>query len=202
MKKFSDFTLREALVYAGIKDFTPWSHEVGSQAPSATFIEQRRRLYDHFDLEISEAGHELLIDVFLAEAIDPFEQLKIWKEAPLETRDTKGVIDYLLAPTGAVYEAPLLALGEAKKEDFERGTAQCVAEMRACIQWNEERDNAVPSIFGIVTNGQLWQFLEFIPGPPAVCRRSEVFASSTSTDSILAILNSIFTTCAERVPDF
>ena len=201
MKKFSEFTLREALNYANLKDFEDWEIEISEIPTSETFEIQRRRLVEHFDLESTEAGHELLIDLFLSEAIDPFDHLKIWKEASLTTEKTKGQVDYLLAEKGAVFEALLLAIGEAKKEDFEKGTAQCISELKACVEWNQKRGFKVDPIYGVVTNGQLWQFFKYwgTEGPNSRASRSALLAASTSTPTILGWLNKIFILCSKNL---
>ncbi len=46
-------------------------------------------------------------------------------------------------------------LVEAKQDNFEAGWAQCLAEMIAAQRLNE---TAQIIIYGIVSNGNLWQF--------------------------------------------
>ena len=50
---------------------------------------------------------------------------------------------------------PLIILVEAKKNDFEQGWGQCLAELVAAQKINEDTDFPV---YGIVTDGTLWQF--------------------------------------------
>ena len=44
---------------------------------------------------------------------------------------------------------------EAKKNDFEQGWGQCLAELVAAQKINEDVNR---SVYGIVTDGNLWQF--------------------------------------------
>jgi len=44
---------------------------------------------------------------------------------------------------------------EAKKNDFEQGWGQCLAELIAVQKIN---DNPQRAVYGIVTDGNLWQF--------------------------------------------
>ena len=60
----------------------------------------------------------------------------------------EGVIDKLI-------NKPFLAVAEAKKEDFARGWAQCLAEMIACQKINEDESVV---IYGIVPTGLIWEF--------------------------------------------
>ncbi|HBY78005.1 MAG TPA: hypothetical protein DEG47_13620, partial [Cyanobacteria bacterium UBA11148] len=84
----------------------------------------------------------------------------LWSHEALNY-DTKlsGFPEYILAkrsPLGkVVFDKPYLLLVEAKQDKFEEGWAQCIAEMIAAQRLNEE----LPiTIFGIVSNGQYWEF--------------------------------------------
>ena len=73
-----------------------------------------------------------------------------------------GTPDYLIAtksPLGkTVLAKPLLGVVEAKKNDFEVGWAQCLAELVAIQKINDDDETPV---FGIVTDGERWQFGKF-----------------------------------------
>lgn len=73
-----------------------------------------------------------------------------------------GVPDYLIAtksPLGkTVLAKPLLGVVEAKKNDFEVGWAQYLAELVAIQKLNNDEETAV---FGVVTDGERWQFGKF-----------------------------------------
>ncbi len=85
----------------------------------------------------------------------------IWSHQTLSYDEKlSGVPDYILAkrsPLGTVvFDKPYFVLVEAKKEsDFSEGWGQCLAEMVAVQRINEESEQ---SIFGIVSNGAMWQF--------------------------------------------
>ena len=55
--------------------------------------------------------------------------------------------------------SPVVVLVEAKKSDLSSGLAQCIAEMEAARIFNEQEENPVSPIYGVVTDGVLWQFL-------------------------------------------
>jgi len=55
--------------------------------------------------------------------------------------------------------SPVLVLVEAKKSDLASGYAQCIAEMEAARLFNEREGNNIYIIYGVVTDGALWQFL-------------------------------------------
>lgn len=76
-------------------------------------------------------------------------------------RGLRGVCDYLLSlsPLQLTIQAPVIAVVEAKNENIKAGLGQCVAEMLAAQQFNQERDNPIRDIYGVVTTGSNWRFL-------------------------------------------
>ncbi len=193
-RKFSGFTLREALALHDTTQISEWIPAAEPRTPSDYFRETLRKLKAHFDLSLSESAKSLLIDAILLEAIDPFPTLKVWKEAPLQSDELTGSVDYLVAGQGAVYQAPLLCVVEAKKDDFEQGLAQCLAELRAC----EDINRAYPPIdlYGAVTNATTWRFYKIdverrIHASPAY--------AETQIDVILGILHGVFGACSANL---
>jgi hypothetical protein len=95
------------------------------------------------------------------------ENWLLWSHQTLiYNEDLSGVPDYLLAqksPLGKiVFDQPFFVAIEAKKDDFTAGWGQCGAEMVACQKINgereREREREEQSIFGIVSNGKIWEF--------------------------------------------
>ena len=54
----------------------------------------------------------------------------------------------------------MVTLVEAKRDDFEKGLAQCLAEMVAAQIFNEKNQTAIETIYGVITNGTTWRFLQ------------------------------------------
>lgn len=77
-------------------------------------------------------------------------------------RGLKGECDFILSPspTVLVLQAPLMVILEAKKNDIEEGIGQCAAQMIAARLFNERHQTPSNPIFGCVTNGDTWQFLQ------------------------------------------
>ncbi len=73
-----------------------------------------------------------------------------------------GVCDFLvsLSPVSFVLEAPIIVLVEGKKDDVLEGLGQCTAEMIAAQQFNAQRANNIPYIYGVSTTGADWRFLK------------------------------------------
>ena len=91
-------------------------------------------------------------------------------------RGLVGFCDFLIARSAEFYylRAPLVAVVEAKREDLVAGLGQCVAEMVAIRLFNERESSPTPSVFGCVTSGSAWRFLE-LKGPTITIDRPEYY---------------------------
>jgi hypothetical protein len=115
----------------------------------------------------SEAARcETLIYPMLYEVWQHFSKtLKLWSHTPIECDNVlTGIPDYFIASRSkygvVVIGKPFLVAIEAKLDDFDLGWGQCAAEMVAFARLNAQ-DSTVPesiAIYGIVTNGEIWQF--------------------------------------------
>jgi hypothetical protein len=74
-----------------------------------------------------------------------------------------GVCDYIITRSPELFvKAPVLMLVEAKNEEMKRGYAQCIAEMLAAQTFNARESAESDRVYGAVTIGELWKFLELI----------------------------------------
>ncbi|MBC8138626.1 MAG: hypothetical protein H8F28_22330 [Fibrella sp.] len=73
-----------------------------------------------------------------------------------------GYCDFLISRDPLLHEiqAPVVFITEAKKEDLNAGIPQCIAEMVAARLFNDKRGKPVSPIYGTVTDGTRWQFLQ------------------------------------------
>ncbi len=74
----------------------------------------------------------------------------------------EGVCDYIITrfPEQLFIKAPVLMVVEAKNEDMKKGYAQCGAELIAAQQFNEREGTTTERLYGVVTIGELWRFME------------------------------------------
>ena len=109
---------------------------------------------------------ELLIAPILVEVREMLEQRIAVFSGVAFNVDKKlglhGFCDFLISQNPLLLEiqAPVLMLAEAKKEDLPSGVPQCLAEMIAAQRFNEARGQAREKIFGVVTSGTDWRFLQ------------------------------------------
>ena len=193
-KSFSQHDLASALVAIGIQELQRWPLMAPEKSPSAFFEEKMRRL-EAFDTARSKGAKLLLVDAFLEEAIQPYPQLRIFKEATLRAPTASGIVDYLVARRATVPLAPLVCVAEAKKDNFDEGLAQCLVEMQAASENNATTNHQI-SLFGIVTNGSGWQFYQ--RNTDGSVSESVLFTSGDAP-RLLGALDFIFTECEKNL---
>lgn len=73
-----------------------------------------------------------------------------------------GICDFLLTRSSneLLIEAPAIVLIEAKKADLIAAWGQCAAEMVAAQKFNLSMGKEITAIYGSVTTGMQWQFLQ------------------------------------------
>jgi hypothetical protein len=107
-----------------------------------------------------EARREILIYPILRYAWKPYSKyFTVWIDKQITaSEELSGIPDYIIAKNskrGRIYfEQPFIAVIEAKTDNFNEGWGQCVLEMLAIQQLNN--DPNLP-VFGIVTTGESWQ---------------------------------------------
>lgn len=131
-------------------------------APSPQFLAEFEFNRVNLDMFSSEGARaEIIIFPILREAYKHYaQQYSLFVQRYIICdADLSGTPDYIIAAKSAlgktVLETPLVVVAEAKKNDFEQGWGQCLAELVAAQRLNH--DPLFP-VYGIVTDGNLWQF--------------------------------------------
>jgi len=88
---------------------------------------------------------------------------------------------------------PVLAVVEAKKQDFEGGWGQCLAEMIACQKLNQDEKLTV---YGIVSTGLSWEFGKLETN---IFTKHLLSYSISDPQKILGNLDFIFAECEKQV---
>ena len=130
--------------------------------PSEHFLQEFEFCRQHIDVFASEAARcEAIIFPILKEIYKPYaDDYALWiKKTITYDEILTGTPDYLISTRSElgmlIVGTPLIILVEAKQNDFEQGWGQCLAEMVAAQKINDE--TGLP-VYGIVTDGTLWQF--------------------------------------------
>jgi hypothetical protein len=73
-----------------------------------------------------------------------------------------GICDFLISrsPVQFKINAPVVTLVAAKKGVLKDGWGQCIAEMVAAQRFNQIRQHSIEFIYGVVTSGTRWQFIQ------------------------------------------
>lgn len=131
------------------------------QVPS-NFLEEFTFNKEYIDLYTSEGARtELIILPVLREVYKSYAQnYSLWiQKSLIYDEKLSGTPDYIISKRSklgkTVLEKPLLIIVEAKKNDFDQGWGQCLAELLAVQKLNSEPGF---SVYGIVTDGRYWEF--------------------------------------------
>ena len=135
--------------------------------PSEQFLQGLAFARQHLNVFRSEAARcEAIIYPILLENYKAYaERYMLWIREPLAYDEIlSGTPDYFVATRSElgknVVGTPVVMVVEAKKNDFEIGWGQCLAAMIAAQKINAQEVNgdAMFPVYGIVTDGVMWQF--------------------------------------------
>ncbi|MCI5121606.1 MAG: hypothetical protein D3908_10535 [Candidatus Electrothrix sp. AUS4] len=132
---------------------------------------------------------ERIISPILELVSDQYESLKLWSHVPYNVDQEKGLAgepDYLVAPRTKYGDMgiPPLCIVEAKKDNFEEGWTQALAEMvAASLQGSKE-------CYGIVTTGNTWAFGKL--EQKVFTRDPKKLSATVDLQEIFDVLNWVF----------
>ena len=192
---FSDFnTIPEVQERFGIKysenDFFRVEDPL---SPSEQFLQEFEFTRQHINIFGSEAARcEAVIFPVLREIYKGYaDRYALWiKESITYDETLSGTPDYLISTKSElgklIVGTPLIILVEAKKNDFEQGWGQCLAELVAAQKINDDPDFPV---YGIVTDGTLWEFGRLVGD---TFTRNRANFTLTNLPVLFGAVNSIF----------
>ncbi len=127
------------------------------------------------------------------------QNLNLWVQTRLYADDIlTGFPDFLITGLNkkqySFLSAPMLAVVEAKEENFKEGWGQCAAEMLACQKINQNKDI---DIFGIVCTGYVWEFAKLSQETLQI--DTHVFTVS-ELQKLLNVLNYFFEEVEKQLP--
>ena len=163
---YSDFTLELVEKVLGVKiqqtDLFPtltampvptWLHDLLTKGRQLALVSEKARS-EFIVAPILLASRELSQNTI---AIYSGQRMDIQPEQGLA-----GECDFILAATPPVplLRTPIITIVEAKKNDVEGGLGQCAAQMVGARLMNQRENPAHTDVFGCVTTGEAWQFLQ------------------------------------------
>lgn len=132
--------------------------------PSDSFTENFEFLSRTIDIYSTEEMRKMAVIFPMLTDVYKYHEsnLVLWSEEYISVPDDsklQGHPDFLISLRSklglTVFETPFLIVAEAKEDNFTKGWGQCLAAMLAAQKLNQ---NADLTVFGVVTNGQMWQF--------------------------------------------
>lgn len=133
----------------------------GTVFPSEQFLQELEFSRQYLPIFASEGARcEAVIFPVLREVYKGYAaHYTLWIKEPLAYDETlSGTPDYFISTRSElgklIVGTPVIMLVEAKKNDFEHGWGQCLAELVAAQKINADAD--IP-VHGIVSDGTLWQ---------------------------------------------
>jgi hypothetical protein len=191
---YSDFTLEQVArtlgVTTGEADLFPSPRAVEVPAWLRDTLEKRTQLV----LLSEKSRSEFIVAPILlaSREISPVP-LAIFSGQRLDVDPGLGLVgecDFILAATDPIppLRAPIATIVEAKKNDIEAGLGQCVAQMVAARMFNQAAGRTEAPVFGCVTTGELWQFLQLVESRAVIDHRRYYIAD---VEDILAVIQEV-----------
>ena len=165
---YSDFSFKEVSRRFGLSNIEKdWYGSVPEVPASPILQTLLSRYYPLARANSTEkARSEFLIAPVLAEIRSQLnERVSLFSGIDLPAapeQGLNGICDFLMSrsPEQQFLTAPIIAVVEAKNENLKTGIGQCIAEMIGARIYNEREGTVEPRIYGIVTTGNFWQFLQ------------------------------------------
>lgn len=140
----------------------------------------------------SEAARcELVIFPVIREVYKRYaDKAALWVQKPFSADGMlNGTPDYMLSRKSnlgkTILETPLVLVVEAKRNDFEQGWGQCLAELVAADRLNTQSR----PVYGIVTDGKLWEFGRL---HHQVFTKNSASYTITDLEKLFCVLNGLF----------
>lgn len=117
-------------------------------------------------INTEKARSELIVTPVLVEIVKQLQQeISLFSGIEFNVdrnRGLNGVCDYVisLSPEQLMLDAPIITIVEAKNDNLKSGLGQCISEMYAARLYNDGKGANLPTCYGAVTTGSLWNFLK------------------------------------------
>lgn len=163
---YSDFTLESAITALGLTTQAVALFPDLAPVPVPDWLEHSLSRRTQLALISEKSRSEfIVVPILMASRELSHDRLAIYSGQRLDVDAGRGLVgecDFILAlsPPVLPLRAPIATLVEAKKNDVEAGLGQCVAQMAAARLFNEQAGHAAVPMYGCVTTGEVWQFLQ------------------------------------------
>jgi len=163
---YSKFTLPELRKKFGLQAHKAQIFENVITIEPSAWLKETLQKNSHISLLSEKARSELIVTPILTELLSRNNfSIGLYSGVQFDVDETKGLngeCDFIIGLQGNSYtvESPIIALVEAKDDDISSGIPQCSAQMFASFEYNQAEGNFIDTIYGCVTTGTEWQFLQ------------------------------------------
>lgn len=163
---YSKFTIQELRKKFGIQDRRVKLFENIEAIEQSSWLKETLEMSKHVSLLSEKSKSELQVTPVLMEILKRNNySISMFSGILLNVNESEGLsgeCDFIISLRGDSYEleSPVISLVEAKDDDISLGIPQCIAQMIAAFQYNQNEGKSVDTIFGCVTTGADWQFLK------------------------------------------
>ena len=163
---YSNFTLKTVEQQFQLQETVQNLFPTVKKLEISDWLQQTLEKGSYLALKTEKARSEMIVAPILLEMMDQNNRaVTIFSGESLDVDAEKGLngeCDFIISKTPKVYtiQAPILALVEAKQNIIENNLGQCAAQMVAARMFNKQENESIETIFGCVTNGDVWQFLK------------------------------------------
>lgn len=168
---YSDFNLKDIRQKFNL-EITEQLGLFSNTAESTITEHFKETLKDNIPLALAinteKAKSELIISPVLVEVKKLFQNsISFFSGVEFNVDKDKGLngfCDFIvsLSSEQLFIESPIIALVEAKNDSIMSGLGQCVAEMVAAQIFNQQENNKINVIYGVITTGIFWKFIKLI----------------------------------------
>ncbi len=166
---YSDFTLRGVLdhFHLTLTDVPDLFADVSEVEPSE-FLQSLLREFLPLALAINteKARSEFVIAPVLADLRRQMNhRISVFSGIEFNVDPGEGLAgycDFILSasPAQQYLRSPVVTIVEAKNENLKGGLGQCIASTVAAERFNQREGSPRPVLYGAVTTGSLWRFLQ------------------------------------------
>ena len=174
---FSDFTLEQVGRTLGVSTLEAELFPSPRAVPVSVWLRETLDRRTQLSLISEKSRSEfIVVPILLASRELSPTPLAIFSGQRLDVDPGLGLVgecDFTLAATAPIppLRAPIATIVEAKKNDIESGLGHCVSQMVAARMFNETAGRAGSPVFGCVTTGEVWQFLQLAEAKAVIDRR-------------------------------
>ena len=163
---YSDFTLELVEQVLGVRVQPADLFPALSPLAVPTWLQDLLEKGKQLALISEKARSEFIVaPILLASRELSHNTVAIYSGQRLDVQPEHGLVgecDFILSATTPVpvLHAHIVTIVEAKKNDVEGGLGQCAAQMAGAHLLNQKEGREGVGVFGCVTTGETWQFLQ------------------------------------------